>query len=126
VIYVAVLTLFIHHYMISEEIEGEMIIQGMINIFSVALAFCILATIAERIAIRFVKPSAQWPACIALLLVIWGVWRFVVLQRVMPNYWPPTCGIMAGIWAATFWISVWYRQLRQSEIDGVISQTYRF
>jgi hypothetical protein len=126
IIYVAVLILFIPHYMVSKKIEGDLIIRGMINIFSVAIAFCVLATIAERFAIRFARPRAQWPACITLLLVIWGVWRFVVLQRVMPSYWPPTCGIMVGIWAGTFWISVWYRQIRQSEIDGVVSKTYRF
>jgi hypothetical protein len=101
--------------MVTKEVDAWAVFNGGINILIVAMTFCFIATVAERIAIRFVRLPLQWFAAMGLLLVIWGAWRWIVLQRVLPNYWPAECGIMCGIWAATFWISAWQRRAREED-----------
>jgi ABC-type amino acid transport system permease subunit len=115
IVYVSVLVLYLNRYMATKEVNLHVVFDGALNILFVALTFCLIATIAERIAIKYVRRRLQWVAAIALLLMVWGAWRWIVLQRVFPNYWPEECGIMCCIWAATYWISAWQRRSREED-----------
>jgi hypothetical protein len=117
-VYLVVVTLYINRYIYNayanpNKFNPWVLVQGALNIFCVVVVFCILATIAECIAVRIAPVKRQWLVCLALLVVVWGLWRIVVIEAIVPSYWPPTCIIMEAIWLVTFPISAWQRRANQ-------------